>query len=243
MKKIIFTSIILLFAFEVFAICLPGRWGERCRERREAERREKRINTQINNYLSPALSGAGQRRRDGGYERKVDAGDKSKNQGYATYKKHFLYYAYEIYVAPHQEGFYKSSETNNRSIGYEYAFNPFISIKGQKSDLFFKGLSGDSEMKQEHLIALLNLRIYVLNDFVVRSGIGVGQSKVESKGSDDPRYNISEEGNTEVLQFSAMYIFGDENTFIGITNTTIQGSAGDKNIGSTSYGLNAGLGF
>jgi len=223
---------------DAFAWCVVGR-GTTCDKSKKRDRSSGQIN---NNYFGIEGSG-GTRNPDGGHLRKQDAGDKSKNQGYSDYKKHFIYYAYEVYSAPHQEGFHKSSDTNNKSIAYEFAFNPFISFKAQRTELFYSGLSGDSEMKQEHLIALLNLRVYLLEDFVVRAGLGIGRSKIDASGASDDRYNFDEEGSTEVVQFSANYIFGDENTFVGISTTTIQGISGERNLGSSSYGLNAGIGF
>lgn len=240
MRTLLFVAISFLFVSTIQAGCFLGRFGKDCpRHQHNADGNQTII---YNGAIGgpPYARGGGS---DGGALRKRNAGDKSKNQGYAEYKEHFLYYAYEVYSAPHQEGFYKSADTANRSIAYEYAFNPFISFKAQRSELFYEGLSGGSSMKQEHLMALLNLRIYVLNDFVVRAGMGMGKSKINAEGAEDNRYNFTEEGSTEVVQFSANYIFGDENTFLGISTTTVQGISGENNLGASFYGLNAGIGF
>lgn len=239
MKSLLLLSISLFF-FTSIQACFLGRFGKDCpKNQHNADGNQ----TIIYNGAIGGPPYASTGNNDGGFLRKNSAGDKSKNQGYADYKEHFLYYAYEVYTAPHQEGFHKSADTANRSIAYEFAFNPFISIKAQRTELFYEGLTADSEMKQEHLMALLNLRLYVLNDFVVRAGMGIGRSKIDASGANDSRYNFSEEGSTEVVQFSANYIFGDENTFLGISTTTVQGISGSNNLGASFYGLNAGLGF
>lgn len=236
MKKIFILAIALFLSSEAYSWCVMNR-GNTCQPKQKGN-----SNSQVNIYNGAIGGPSYAKSDDGGFLRRRLAGDKSQNQGYADYKRHFVYYAYEVYSVPHQEGFHKSAETGNRSIGYEYAFNPFISIKGQRTQLFFDGLGSSSEMKHEHLIALLNLRVYVLNDFVVRAGIGMGRSKINAVSSDSD-YDFSKEGSTEVVQFSAMYIFGDENTFVGATTTTVQGKSGETNLGTSSYGLNAGIGF
>lgn len=236
MKKVLLLSILIITYSQAFSWCILRR-GTTCdNSAYRSEGNQVIINGALGGPPSSSES-------DGGLLRKRAAGDKSKNQGYADYKEHFLYYAYEVYAAPHQEGFYKSADTSNRTIAYEYAFNPFISFKAQRTELYFEGLNSGSEMKHEHLLGMLNLRIYVLNEFVVRAGLGMGRSKIEAKGSEDERYNFMEEGSTEVVQFSAMYIFGDENTFLGVSTTTVQGVSGENNLGASSYGLNAGIGF
>jgi len=240
MRALSIFFVLAVLSSQVYAGCYLGRFGKDCKVVNNNEGTNVTINNNPGTGNGPPYARTG---GDGGFLRKISAGDKSKNQGYADYKQHFLYYAYEVYSAPHQEGFYKSADTSNRSIAYEYAFNPYVSFKAQKTELFFKGLSGNSSMKQDHLLAMLNLRYYILNDFVVRAGAGIGRSKVSSNGAEDERYNFTEEGSTEVVQFSAMYIFGDENTFLGVATTTIQGISGTNNLGASSYGLNAGIGF
>lgn len=236
MKSIFILLVLLAFYFNAQAWCVFNK-GNTCEPKQSDEN-----SSQVNIYNGAIGGPSYAKREDGGNLRRRLAGDKSKNQGYANYKKHFLYYAYEVYSVPHQEGFHKSTSTNNRSIGYEYAFNPYISVKAQRTELFFEGLSSSSEMKHEHLMGLLNLRVYVLKDFVVRAGLGVGRSKINA-ASKNGEYNFKKEGSTEVIQFSAMYIFGDENTFLGVSTTTLQGKSGETNLGASSYGLNAGIGF
>lgn len=237
MKKIIFFSI-LVFIYSTSYACFFKKFGKNCPNKNDGNQ----VNIYNGGYGSYAQSKA-QGTSDGGATRKRDAGDKSKNQGYADYKEHFLYYSYELWSAPHQEGFHRSSDTANRSYAYEFAFNPFVSIKGQKTDLLFSGLRSGHQLKQEHLLAIMNLRLYLLNDFVIRAGMGVGRSKIKSEGSSVGNENYEKQGSTEVLQFSVNYLFGAENTMLGITSTTIQGISGDKNLGSSSYGINVGIGF
>ena len=238
--KILFITIAGVLFYTQVSACILGRFGKDCPNRYKEQ--DNQINIYNGGITGPPSASASNTNQDGGFLRKQDAGDKSKNQGYADYTEHFLYYTYEAYAAPHQDGFYKSSETDNNSIAYEYAFNPFLSLKAQRTQLFFEGLKTDTSLKQEHILGMLNLRIYILNDFVVRAGIGMGQSKVEASSTDE-EYAYSEEGTTEVIQFSANYLFGNESTFVGFTTTTIQGVAGDRNLGTSSYGVTAGIGL
>jgi hypothetical protein len=236
MKNVILLLMALFIANNAYSFCLFGH-GDDCPE---TTPKENQVNI-FNGALGIGTPVPEKKEVDGGVLRKQEAGDKSKNQGYSTYKEHAIYYSYEFYAVPHQEGFKKSSGTDNRSIAYEYNFNPYLSAKLQKMELSFEGTSG-GDMKQEHLFATFNLRLYILNNFVVRTGIGLGKSNIDSS-SDDSRYNYATEGTTEVLQFSVNYLFGNEDTFVGVSTTTLQGVSGDRNLGTSSYGLSAGLGF
>jgi hypothetical protein len=239
MRFLLATLVLFMFYSNAYSYCIFGK-GKDCVTKNKNKGNQVNIyNNQPNGYGPPYAAAGNQ---DGAQLRKILAGDKSKNQGYADYKKHFVYYGYDFYAVPHQDGYYKSAETDNRSIAYEYAFNPYISFKAQRTELYFQGLVGSSQMKHEHLFGLINLRLYILNDFVIRTGIGIGRSKIDAV-SEEERFNHSTEGSTEVVQFSANYLFGDENTFVGISTTTIQGSTGDSNLGVSSYTMNAGMGF
>lgn len=179
---------------------------------------------------------------DGGILNKLSKGDKSKEQGYAKYKKHFLYYGYQFYSTPNQNYLKKSTSPANRSLGYEYAFNPFVSLKLEKFQLQYEGVE-EQQMKQEHMALTLNARIYLLNHFVLRAGAGISNTKINKSGEEETGFDQSKGGTTEVIQVSIFYIFGDEDTMIGFTSSTFTGLAGTENIGSSNLALNVSIGF
>lgn len=233
-KKAIFPFILLLLLnfSNTYAWCIMGK-GKDCKDTVKA-----------NNIINVGGYGIGKTEaEDGAVSRKRGKGNKAKNQGYAEYREHFFFYSYEFYAAPHQNAV-RSMNAKNRSLAYEYAFNPFISFKVIATELYFNSFEDKETLKHEHIGGLINLRIYLLNNFVVRSGVGVATSKIDrSNDNYNERDNVFS-GQTNIVQMSLMYIWGDENTMIGITNTTVEGRDGDNiNLGVSYYGITLGIGF
>jgi hypothetical protein len=229
--------LLLSFPEEGFSYCIlkkiNGGFGNTCDEP---------VN---NNILSVGIGYGYQKNQniDGGLKNKNDKGSKSKYQGYAEYRRNFIYYGWEFIASPHQKAT-RSSNSENRSFGYEYAFNPFLSAKIQQQEVFFNGFDPEEEIKHRHTFVLLNLRIYLLDALVFRSGLGIGEGEFKRKGSDVDSENGKFSGQTNVAQMSLFYIFGDESLMLGITQTTIDGEDNDKeNIGISNYGLVASVGF
>lgn len=81
-----------------------------------------------------------------------------------------------------------------------------------------------------------------MDNLVFRAGGGIGLSSIDSSSSEKER-DYKEDGVTEIIQFSCSYLFGNENTFVGLTSTTMQGVSDDKNLGFSSYSAHVGIGF
>ena len=234
MKNILFMLVFIAYSSSVFGFCIAGR-GTTCSGKKNEDVNNQTI-IYTNSSTPPNAS-----QSDGGISRKIEKGDKSQEQGYSEYKQHFIYYGYHFYSTPSQNYLKKSASTGNRSIGYEYAFNPFVSFKAEQFELNYKGVS-DQEMKQKHTALTINLRRYLLDVFVLRAGIGLAKTDINKSG-EGSSWDTNKSGTTEVLQISAFYIFGDEDTMLGVSSTTFTGLSGTENIGSSSYAIVGSIGF
>ena len=98
MKVVLGFLMLAVFANTALGFCILGK-GKDCPDKGEAN------SPTIIFANSPPSS---QQSNDGGYLSKLQKGDKSQEQGYAEYKEHFLYYAYQVYSSPGETDFKKS---------------------------------------------------------------------------------------------------------------------------------------
>ena len=250
-KSILMLCLLLLNTSTSYAFCILG-IGRDCPRGNQQNRDEANNQVYKNNYQSN--NSYSREKFDGGNRRELQKGDKSLNQGYAEYRENFFLYEIDLISSPHQEAKTARGETFNRSFAYEYAFNPFVSVKVQRTELEFEGFTSKEEKGNEisdetythlHHMALVVLRLYLKNNLVIRGGAGIGLSDLEREwkvGGETKKKKYS--GQTMAVQVSLNYLFGDEDIFVGLVQTTIEGQKENSaNLGASYYGINFGFAF
>lgn len=222
-----------------FSWCVAG-YGSSCSgEKTILSQNREQTPSNINIYASQPQTIPYQvpQRIDGGEKRRLEAGDKSKNQGFTEYKKHFFSYTYHFSAYPHHNS-QKSNETQNYSLSYEFAFNPFFSLISDYTNLKFKenGFKGDGQVRHLHFTTKLLFRIYPYESWVFKAGGGVTAS--ETKDDQDKNDTIA-----EAYEVALYKIFGDESLMLGARMMINGGHEKENSTGFTAVGITGVMGF
>lgn len=181
---------------------------------------------------------------DGALERKTKEGNKSLNQGNATFKS----WGGGVVIHAVSSGFQNTIEevgVGNNAFYVEHYFSPYFSLGATYIEASFKSLkdlkTGENvsdTYDHKHLVAYFGSRLWITNSFQIFMHSGLALSEVDFQGN-------SWSGTGKVMALGFKYQSTNSSPMIGIQQTTITGSSSnDKaNIGFASVGFTFGMVF
>lgn len=218
----IFALLVLFSYSNLMAWCIAGR-GTTC------------IAKQENQGAGIQLNFGGGNNADGAESRKVEGGDKSKNQGYADYKRWAVGMMVSVYAVPHQDG-NQYTGVDGLSVFFEHNISEFFTIGVTHIDQKFSHLEEEfqeDDIRHKHTAAYIGLRTWITNRSVIRVNVGMADSEVSYL---DENLN----GSTEFMSVGYEYALDDsDSSRIGYRYISLAGQDNSKtrNIGMSAHGI------